>query len=25
LGQTAVYRFMGQVKCLYEALRGAMG
>jgi len=25
LGQTAVYRFMGQVKGLYEALRGAMG
>jgi len=25
LGQTAVYRFMGQVKGLYEALRGATG
>jgi len=25
LGQMAVYRFMGQVKGLYEALRGAMG
>jgi len=24
LGQTAVYRFMGQVKGMYEALRGAM-